>query len=651
MSRPGRSTDRSAHVRRAVDDGARRWRAQQRASAGAPGPGLGDAPALPPVEELRAGPVLVELPRRPPIAPAPAGGVNPRTLRLAAPFKASAWLTAKRAVVWLGGITRFLIGVLVDRLRRDASPRRSAIRLRRVLTDLGGTFIKLGQQASVRADILPPEYCEELTSLLDRVEPFPVEEAIAAVERVTGAPLADTFAAFDPTPIGSASIACVYQAVLHNGDRVAVKVRRPGIGSLFAADLRVLTWVFGLAERLTLVRPGFTDNVLRELASSLMEELDFYKEARFQEIFGRRAADAPRPFFGAPEVHPSLSGEDVIVEEFVSGVWLFELLAAVESGDRSALDDIAARGIDPEEVARRLIWVSHWGLWDSVFFHGDPHPANIVVQPGNRLVFIDFGAMGSLPASRRAAMREIFNLMEHEDLEGMARLSLTLLEPLPPIDTDEVIKAVEDVFWDALVAARSHHSEWFERTTAQLWLGFFKVTSRFRIPMSYDTLRLIRATLLYDTLAARLANDIDLTQEYQAYRRDAGDAARERVLEAAERRFEHGLDGEDYLRIEQLTDVLQKAVVQVDRLMTLQRFSFGAYLGKLVSVVVMLIGFAFQLTALTAVVVVVVALIGPDGMRSALGQVVAAPAYQVAVGLLALVHLRKVLFRLTDREL
>ncbi len=640
--------------RAAVRDGAERWRVHHGSAATvASVPAFYDAPDVD-AEMIEADEVLFTMPRRPPLTATAVSEIAPRTLRVTSQYRAGVVLTIARAMVWLWCIAVFTVGVIGDKLRGRDSTRRRAVRLRETISRIGGSFIKLGQQASVRADLLPQEYCEELTSLLDQVDPFPVEQAIEAIERVTGKPLAETYAVFDPTPVGSGSIACVYQAVLHSGERVAVKVRRPDVGRQITADLRVLGWVSSVAEALTLLRPGFSENVLSEVRLSLLEELDFYKEARFQEIFRRRAKKARRRYFTAPKLFSDLCGEDVIVEEFVSGVWLFELLAAVENDDREALARMAELNIDPAEVAKRMIWVSHWGLWDSTFFHGDPHPANIIVQRDNQLVFIDFGAMGSLPASRRSAMRQIFNLMEHEDLEGMARLSLTLLEPLPPIDTDRVIKAVEEVFWEALVAARSKHSEWYERTTAQLWLGFFRVTSRFKIPMSFDTVRLIRATLLYDTLAARLDHDIDLPREYRRYRKDAGRDARKRVLAATERRAANGLDKEDYLRLEQLTALGRSALVQAERLSRLQSFNYGAHIGKLVSTVVLVISLAFRLAAFTAVAVLGVMVFSDTNngdLNEALSTVLRWWPFQVFLAVMALISVRRIMFRLKDNEL
>src|SRR5262249_39629000 len=153
---------------------------------------------------------------------------------------------------WYGAIGAFIAGTLWDVIRRRDSQDRRAVRLRRIFERAGGTLIKIGQQMSIRLDVLPVRYCEELALMLDSVPPFPSEDAIAVIERCTGKKLEEIFSAFDPQPIGSASIACVYQAVLRDGgEKVAVKVRRPGIWKLFEADFRVLDVLTTMAEKLT----------------------------------------------------------------------------------------------------------------------------------------------------------------------------------------------------------------------------------------------------------------------------------------------------------------------------------------------------------------------------------------------------------------
>src|ERR1700730_10081836 len=197
--------------------------------------------------------------------------VLPRARRVF--FKASIIRTISRLFIWLWSAIRFLYGTSVDVVLRRDSDQRRAVRLRTVFEGIGPSFAKLGQQMSIRADLLPYAYCAELGKMLDRAPPMPTPEAIAIIERNLGRPLAEIFDVFDPDPIGSASLACVYQAQLRTGERVAVKVRRPGIGPLLAADLRAFDWLLSAAEATTLIRPGLTREFRENLRIMLLREL------------------------------------------------------------------------------------------------------------------------------------------------------------------------------------------------------------------------------------------------------------------------------------------------------------------------------------------------------------------------------------------
>jgi ubiquinone biosynthesis protein len=195
--------------------------------------------------------------------------------------KVSWWQMIQRLGVWLGAFLYFQRSTFMDKLHGRDSIAQRALHLRETFEKIGGTFVKIGQQMSSRLDMLPMQYCQELANMLDNFPPFPTEQAIATIERSTGKKLDDIFLAFDPEPIGSASIACVYQAILRDtGQKVAVKVRRPNIHELFEQDFRVIDFLTGLIETLTIVRPGFTENLRQEIRSSLSSELDFRREAR-----------------------------------------------------------------------------------------------------------------------------------------------------------------------------------------------------------------------------------------------------------------------------------------------------------------------------------------------------------------------------------
>jgi ubiquinone biosynthesis protein len=454
-----------------------------------------------------------------------------------------------RLLVWLWACMRFFGGNAVDWLRGCASIQRRAVRLREIFDDAGATFAKLAQQLSLRADLLPYAYCAELSKMLDRARPFPTIEAITIIERSIGKPLNEIFSVFDPKPIGSASLACVYQATLKSGERVAVKVRRPGIGNRLAADLRAFDWLLILAETLTLVRPGLTAQFRRDLRTILLDELNFRAEARFTEMF-RLRAETDAAGIVAPRIYFEYCSEEVLVSELMSGIWMGDLMAAVDQNAQEFLSNARSMGIDASVVARRLVHSAHRQVLEHSFFHADPHPANILVLSDNRVCFIDFGAIGRFSTATRNTWRELQYHMRNQDIARMVDCSVRLAGPLPPIDVDAANKAIEEIYADWVCAVSSTDAEWWERSTAQNWLRYVNVASEYGIPVSLETLQFFRATLLYDSIVTRLDKDIDPVHEFMIYAREAAGGARRRMHEAERKRPA----GADYLRIEQLAD-------------------------------------------------------------------------------------------------
>jgi ubiquinone biosynthesis protein len=443
-------------------------------------------------------------------------------------FKASLFGVLKRFIIWLYYAFYFLAGIIWDALCRRNTVYRRANRLRQILERAGATAIKIGQQLSMRVDLLPYAYTQELEKLLDQVPAFPVEEAIHIIEEATRKPLAETFPVFDSVPIGSASIACVYQALLSNGVRVAIKVRRPGIGERFAVDLRALNWLLWLLE-LFVLPSSFTRRAIYELKTMLMEELDFLKEARYTELFRRNVKKAKFRYAIAPRVYFDLSNRQVLVTEFVSGIQLTDILRAVEHKDQEALLELRDLGIDPKVVAQRLLRIIRFSGFEGLFFNADPHPANIFVQPDNHLVFIDFGSCGAFTNKDLLAWRQLLYAHSIEDVHGMVHAALALLEPLAAIDIDEFSQKLETMFFQDLYAHKSKHAEWWERTSAHLWYQVFALMKEYQIPLNLNLFRMIRATMLSDSLAARLHPKINQYREYQKYERGADKRARRRL--------------------------------------------------------------------------------------------------------------------------
>jgi len=164
--------------------------------------------------------------------------------------------------------------------------------------------------------------------------------AIGRIEGFLGRPLGEIFKEFNPVPIGSASVACVFSAYLETGERVAIKVRRPQIGEKFVADCAALGLVLKSLEFLTILRPGLSHNFLYDFRSMLLDELDFSKECRYTELF-RRRVHKRMSFVSAPKVYHELSCDDILVLEFLEGIWLREMLNAVAQHDEQAVELLA----------------------------------------------------------------------------------------------------------------------------------------------------------------------------------------------------------------------------------------------------------------------------------------------------------------------
>jgi predicted unusual protein kinase regulating ubiquinone biosynthesis (AarF/ABC1/UbiB family) len=565
-------------------------------------------------------------------------------------FKASLFRIALRLVSWTYPLLYYCFYSVLDWVRGRRSGGQRGKTLRVVLENMGGIFVKVGQQLSTRLDLLPAETCQELSKLLDDMAPFPTEQALKVIERVTGRPSEEIFEAFDPEPIGSASVACVYYAILKTGEHVAVKVRRPNVGTVFAADLAALDLFCQVAEVLTIFRPGFTRAFRSELRSMFMEELDFSMEARYQELFRRQAKKDKQKYISAPRVFHEFSGHEVLVTEYVTGVWLTDLLAAKECNDQSALVHYERMNIVPKKVAKRLLRARHWSTFENLFYHADPHPANVVVHPENKLIFVDFGACGPSKQRDRHNNAALFRRQANKDVDGMVQVFNNILSPLPRLDLNEFTREGETRVAHWLYGFESKHSEWWEHTSADLWLQFFEATKEYKIPINADTVRLVRSSLLYDTIAARLYENINMQREFEKYEKDAQKRAVERALQCLCRSL---TPGRIAYNLERVSDLGGRLFYKLQQYAHTPVVDFQAALNKASFVVMSLLQCTLFIGLATASSAVVVAIqnhihgVSPEVGRT-LGAILSSRWYWVAIIVLLLRFYRQVQAKLGD---
>ena len=428
--------------------------------------------------------------------------------------RASTVAVVARLFVWAGACLAWCVGVLWDSLRGRRGVAVRAQRGVRILEDMGGTFVKLGQQLSLRADLLAPEWCEALAQLRDQAPALDPAVAREVVERSTGRALSELFATIDwDQPLGRASIACVYPATLPSGRRVAVKVRRPDVTTGMAADLRLMGRGAWLAEAAGLASPEQAVAFVEHLRTVLLDELDFTRELRNLECFRRSIDDSGLKWLKAPRPFPERCSPEVLTIERVDGVPASVVLAAAE-GDAAARASVVAAGIDPRRVGKRLFRAWNEQIFHFERFHGDPHPANLFVGRGDVLWLVDFGACGQFSSASTRVLRRIQVAVLARDLSEMVNGALALLEPHPPVDMEQVARRLERMYADYLASVQSPSAPWWEKATSRFWLSFIEVARDHGIPVNLDTLRLFRASFLMDTLAFRLDPDLDIRDEY-----------------------------------------------------------------------------------------------------------------------------------------
>lgn len=598
-------------------------------------------------------PLFGPLPRRPQIA---AKAKKASTLELPPQqvFQPPFVAVLRRLFIWSFHIGRFLIRIKIAGWRYRSDVRSEARMLREILEQMGPTAIKVGQQLSVRADLLPAEYCDELSKMLDRVPPVPFEVALPVIERAVKRPLAEVFERIDQVPIGSASLACVYQAKLHSGELVAIKVKRPGIGLQLFTDLKTISWLCEGAEMLGLIRGDLTRNFRLELQRMLTEELNFRLEARYTEIF--RRTSKRHKYVSAPRVYADFCDNEVLVTEFVAGVFLNELLNAVEQEDPTDLHRLMARGYSPKKISRRMMSVFHWECFESLFFHADPHPANVIVRPDNTIVMIDFGSCGSVSNRVKRKLLAFNRLMAEQDLSGMVQNTIAMLEPLPHFDVDSFAIDLTNLYREIFIALKSKHSPWYDKCSGAMWMRVIALNRNYNIPMTLDTVRIFRASFMYDSIIYRLNAELDPVKEFKRWSDSANRRQRRNMEQTLAARLLGPLDN-DFVRVAELNSVLESTMNRLSDTLDRPSYTFAHTIGK----------FAFFCTvslktAVTVVgLVLIIALIrffsgagtAPEGFGNqefveAIVWTVNNRFFMAGLAIYGLITIRKILFRIQD---
>lgn len=363
-----------------------------------------------------------------------------------------------------------------------------------VLQALGPTYVKIGQLASNRSDLLPKAYCDAFEKLRDDANPMPFDVVIEQIDRAYGKSWHEVFASIDPVPLGAASIAQVHKATLLDGTTVAVKVRRPGVAESMAEDIMLMKHLLALGEfasnshrDILLSLEGFVEEIERTTASEVNFTSELHNLMRFHDEL------ADEEGVTSPVAYPQYSCESVLVMEFVQGTEI------------SHTEELRQQGIDVNALARRVCQSYVTQVLDDGFFHADPHPGNILVRDGD-VVWIDLGMVGTLTVSERMLVGKVFTAVATDNAYLLKEAVMGLVHVLGPVDHGALLEALSRLL------AEYSTAEMKEINVGTVLTEVIEVLRGQNMMMTSSVTMLARGFVTIEGVMAQVAPDISVIE-------------------------------------------------------------------------------------------------------------------------------------------
>jgi ubiquinone biosynthesis protein len=373
--------------------------------------------------------------------------------------------------------------------------------LREMLDELGPTFVKFGQLLSTRPDVVPPDIVAELRGLQDDVRPFPYEDVERMIREELGQPVERLFTAFDPTPLAAASIGQVHRATLPNGREVAVKVQRPNAPRQIEADLSLMYQAAKLAkERIRALDFIDTNEIVDEFSRSIRQELDYRLEARNADTFHKNFAG--HPHVAVPRVYWTYTRSRVLTLEYLEGVQLADL-------------DFEHWSLEQRRHLAYLItetWMTM--IFRHGFFHGDPHPANILVLSPERIGLVDFGLTGKLTDDDHSKLTRLFIDAAAENIEALPRRLADLGVRYPKEREEQFVAELREMYY------RYYGASLQEIDPLQVIREAFALIYRMNLRLPTRFVMLDKAIATLGSVGIELYPDFNVFEVAKPYARD-----------------------------------------------------------------------------------------------------------------------------------
>ncbi|WP_413382688.1 ABC1 kinase family protein [Alkalihalobacillus sp. 1P02AB] len=375
--------------------------------------------------------------------------------------------------------------------RKEVQTKTTGERIRYFLEELGPTYVKLGQIASTRPDLIPVDIVKELEKLQDHVTPFSYSEVKEIIEEELEMEMEELFTEFHEEPLGSVSIGQVHYAELKSGEKVAIKVQRPNIEKMVRTDLEILQDIAEIAEhRLEWAAQYQVSDIIKEFSTALLAELDYYFEGRNAGRIAKQFNDVD--YIRIPNVYWDYTTKKVLTMEYVQGKNLLDL------------EQLHKQGFNTKLIAERIVESVMQQILIDGFFHGDPHPGNVTALPGDVVVLMDFGMVGRLTPHMKSNLASLIIAMMNQSTAGIIKAIMRM--GIVPDSVDiELLNADVELLRD----------KYYDIPLSQVSLGeavtdLFSVAHHHEIKIPSNLTLVGKALLTMEGLVERLDPDISI---------------------------------------------------------------------------------------------------------------------------------------------
>ena len=376
--------------------------------------------------------------------------------------------------------------ILNSKIKKNGS---YAENLRKAFEELGPTFIKIGQLLSTRPDILPESYIKELQKLQNNAPPIDYSEVKQIIETEFNSPINSIFIKFDKIPTASASIAQAHRAVTNDGTPVIVKIQRPGIKENMELDIEILKKIFALTK--AKFQDALVDPIeaLDEIIESARKEFNFINEANSIEKFCN--LNSKIKFVDCPKVIKKYCSMKVLTMEYIDGIKITDV------------NRLKKEGYDTNDIGKKLALSYIKQIFEDGFFHGDPHPGNLLIREG-KIYYIDFGIMGNISNSLKSALNCAIKAIAYKDIDMMITAIFTIGIRKGYVDKNKLYEDIDYMFTSYLSVSLQNIQ------ISQLIQEVFEVAKRNNIKLPADLTLLIKGLVIIEGVVAKISPDVNI---------------------------------------------------------------------------------------------------------------------------------------------